>query len=61
MYDSATISNLTDLVEHLSEGSTWQMVKVGKFNLRMTTIVMCMGGNIRTGLEDTLYYQNVCQ
>ena len=52
----ATVSNLTQLVDQLPEGSTWQVVTVGRYNLTLTTIAMCMGGNIRTGLEDTLHY-----
>lgn len=52
----ASVHNLLHLVDQLPEGSTWQVVTIGKFNLRLTTIAMCMGGNIRTGLEDTLYY-----
>lgn len=53
----ATVSNLLHLVDQLPKGSSWQVVTIGKFNLRTTVIAMCMGGNIRTGLEDTLYYQ----
>ena len=45
------------MVEQLPEGSTWQVVTISKFHLRTTIIAMCMGGNIRTGLEDTIYYQ----
>jgi len=52
----ATVENLLHLVHQLPEGSTWQVVTIGKFNLRTTVIAMCMGGNIRTGLEDTIYY-----
>ena len=52
----ATVSNLLNMVDQIPEGSTWQVVTVGKFNLRTTVIAMCMGGNIRTGLEDTIYY-----
>jgi 3-keto-5-aminohexanoate cleavage enzyme len=53
----ATSNNLTHLVDQLPEGSTWQVVTVGRYNLTLTTIAMCMGGNIRTGLEDTLHYR----
>ncbi len=53
----ATIRNLLNMVDLLPEGSTWQVVTVGKLNLRITTIALCMGGNVRTGLEDILYYQ----
>ncbi len=53
----ATIRNLLNMVELLPEGSTWQVVTVGRLNLRTTTIALCMGGNVRTGLEDILYYR----
>jgi 3-keto-5-aminohexanoate cleavage enzyme len=45
------------MVDLLPEGSTWQVVTIGRYCLRTTMIAMCMGGNIRTGLEDTVYYQ----
>jgi len=53
----ATVNSLIQFVDQLPKGSTWQVVTVGRYNLRLTTIGMCMGGNIRTGLEDTLHYQ----
>lgn len=53
----ATVKNLLSMIELLPEGSTWQVVTVGKFHLRTTLIAMSMGGNVRTGLEDTIYYQ----
>ena len=31
------------------------MIAIGKANLPLTTIGLAMGGNARTGLEDTLY------
>ncbi|TXT64221.1 MAG: 3-keto-5-aminohexanoate cleavage enzyme [Promethearchaeota archaeon] len=52
----ATPENLMHMIHQLPEGSTWQVVTVGKYNLRTTVIAMCMGGNIRTGLEDTIYF-----
>lgn len=52
----ATPANLFHMVGQLPEGSTWQVVTIGKYHLRSTIIAMSMGGNIRTGLEDTLHY-----
>mgnify|MGYP006278458321 FL=1 len=52
----ATPENLLHMIHQLPENSTWQVVTVGKYNLRTTVIAMCMGGNVRTGLEDTIYY-----
>ena len=53
----ATMDNLLRMVDTIPEGSTWQVVTVGKYNLRTTVSAMCMGANVRTGLEDTIYYQ----
>lgn len=48
---------LLEMLDALPEGSTWQVVTVGKFHLRTTLMAMMMGGNARTGLEDTIYYR----
>ena len=53
----ATMDNLLHMVDHIPKGSTWQVVTVGKYNLRTTVAAMCMGANVRTGLEDTIYYE----
>ncbi|TFG06776.1 MAG: 3-keto-5-aminohexanoate cleavage protein [Promethearchaeota archaeon] len=53
----ARVRNLLNMVDLLPEGSSWQVVTIGRYNLRTTMIAMCMGGNIRTGLEDTVYYR----
>ncbi len=54
---AATPENLVHMVGALPEGSTWQVVTVGKFHLRTVIMAMAMGGNVRTGMEDTVYYQ----
>jgi 3-keto-5-aminohexanoate cleavage enzyme len=45
---------LAYLVRELPDGTSWQVIGVAKANLPMTTIGLAMGGNARTGLEDTL-------
>lgn len=45
---------LSWLVRELPRGTSWQVVAVAKANLPMTTIGLAMGGNARTGMEDTL-------
>jgi uncharacterized protein (DUF849 family) len=45
---------LSYLVRELPEGTSWQVIAVAKANLPMTTIGLAMGGNARTGREDTL-------
>ena len=46
--------NLAQLVDRLPEGSIWQVIGIGRGNLPMTAIGLAMGGNARTGMEDTL-------
>ncbi|MEJ2251960.1 MAG: 3-keto-5-aminohexanoate cleavage protein, partial [Candidatus Lokiarchaeota archaeon] len=53
----ATPENLLQMIHSLPKDSTWQVVTVGKYNLRTTLMAMCMGGNVRTGMEDTIYYK----
>jgi uncharacterized protein (DUF849 family) len=51
---AATAANLVALVARIPEGSVWQAIGIGRGNLPMTTIGLAMGGNARTGMEDTL-------
>ncbi|MFL5841955.1 MAG: 3-keto-5-aminohexanoate cleavage protein [Thermoleophilaceae bacterium] len=50
----ATPANLVSLVTRMPEASVWQVIGIGRGNLTMTTIGLAMGGNARTGMEDTL-------
>jgi uncharacterized protein (DUF849 family) len=52
---SATPGNLIHLVGRLPEGAIWQVIGIGRDNLSMTAIGLAMGGNARTGMEDTLW------
>jgi 3-keto-5-aminohexanoate cleavage enzyme len=51
---AATPENLVQMVNRLPEGCAWQAIGIGRANLPMTTIGLAMGGNARTGMEDTL-------
>jgi len=44
---------LAMLVKELPPDTAWQVIAVGKHHTPMTTIGLAMGGNVRTGLEDT--------
>jgi uncharacterized protein (DUF849 family) len=50
----ATPAALVQLVERLPEGAIWQAIAIGRWNLPMTAIGLAMGGNARTGMEDSL-------
>lgn len=51
---AATPANLVALINRIPEGSVWQVIGIGRHNLPMTAIGLAMGGNARTGMEDTL-------
>lgn len=50
----ATVESLMSIVARLPAGSVWQVIGIGRANLQMTTIGLALGGNARTGMEDTL-------
>ena len=52
---AATPENLLTMVGRLPEGSVWQVIAIGRENLRLTAIGLALGGNARAGLEDALY------
>jgi 3-keto-5-aminohexanoate cleavage enzyme len=52
---SATPDNLIHLVGKLPAGAIWQVIGVGRANLPLTAIGLAMGGNARSGMEDTLW------
>jgi uncharacterized protein (DUF849 family) len=51
---AATPENLVVLINRMPPGSVWQVIGIGRHNLPMTAIGLAMGGNARTGMEDTL-------
>ncbi len=52
----ATVSNLCDLVDDLPEGCTWSVAGIGRAQLPMSVAAIAMGGHVRVGLEDNIYY-----
>jgi 3-keto-5-aminohexanoate cleavage enzyme len=51
---AATSENLLAMVRRLPEGAIWQVIAIGRANLDLTAIGLALGGNARTGMEDTL-------
>lgn len=52
----ATVDNLLFLKNMLPKGSTWSAFGIGKGHLPIMYATLAMGGNIRVGLEDNVYY-----
>ncbi|MEF8843628.1 MAG: 3-keto-5-aminohexanoate cleavage protein [Haloarculaceae archaeon] len=49
--------NLLNLVEGLPEGSPFNVLGFGPHQLPLTTMAVLLGGHVRVGLEDNVYYR----
>ena len=52
----ATVQNLCDLVDDLPAGCTWSVAGIGRMQLPLAVAAIAMGGHVRVGLEDNIYY-----
>jgi 3-keto-5-aminohexanoate cleavage enzyme len=52
----ASVEHLVDCVRALPDGCTWSVAGVGRMQLPLATAAVAMGGHVRVGLEDNLYY-----
>lgn len=52
----ATAKSLLHLCEIIPVGSTWSVIGIGPGQLPMAMMAMAMGGHVRVGLEDNIYY-----
>ncbi|CAG9000037.1 MAG: 3-keto-5-aminohexanoate cleavage enzyme [Candidatus Celerinatantimonas neptuna] len=52
----ATVENLLYLVTHRPAGSTWSAFGIGKHHLPILYAALALGGHIRVGLEDNVYF-----
>ncbi|HEX6945180.1 MAG TPA: 3-keto-5-aminohexanoate cleavage protein [Casimicrobiaceae bacterium] len=53
----STAAALVEAVGALPEGSTWSVIGVGRNQTPMAMLALAMGGHVRVGLEDTIYYR----
>jgi 3-keto-5-aminohexanoate cleavage enzyme len=49
--------NLLNLVQGLPEGSPFNVLGFGPHQLPLTTMAILLGGHVRVGLEDNVYYR----
>lgn len=54
----ATVENLLYLVNHLPENCTWGAFGIGRGANEVLLAALALGGNIRVGLEDNVYYNH---
>ena len=52
----ATPKSFLHLYEHIPDNSTWSTIGIGQGHLPMSMMALAMGGHIRVGLEDNIYY-----
>ncbi len=52
----ATVEQLVHMVRQLPPGSLWSVCAIGRHQLPMNVAALVMGGHVRTGLEDNIYY-----
>lgn len=49
--------HLVHMVRSLPPGSSWSVAGIGRSQLTLGTIALAMGGNVRVGFEDNIYYR----
>lgn len=50
-------AHLLHLIHSLPAGSTWSVAGMGRHQLTLGVIALAMGGNIRVGFEDNIYFR----
>lgn len=48
--------HLVHMIESLPPGSTWSVAGIGRSELPLATMAIVMGGHVRVGFEDNVYY-----
>ena len=52
----ATFKNLFFMYENLPEGCTWTITAIGRLQVELSAMALALGGHIRTGIEDNVYF-----
>ncbi len=54
---AATAENLTHFARSIPAGCTWTVAGIGRRQTAMATMAIAMGGHVRVGFEDNIYYR----
>ncbi|MBW2058958.1 MAG: 3-keto-5-aminohexanoate cleavage protein [Deltaproteobacteria bacterium] len=54
----ATPKSMLHLYEQIPPKATWSVIGVGRGHLPMSMMALIMGGHIRVGMEDNIYYES---
>lgn len=49
--------DLMFMVDKIPEGSTWTVAGIGRHELPLATLAIILGGHVRVGFEDNVYYE----
>ena len=52
----ATVANLAWLASQLPAGATWTVAAMGRHQITMAAAALAMGGHVRVGFEDNIFY-----
>lgn len=53
----ATAEDLMYMIRSIPEGSTWTVAGIGRHELPLATMGILLGGHVRVGFEDNVYYE----
>lgn len=53
---SLSAANMAAILAGLPQKATWAFAGIGRFQLAANTIAIAMGGHVRVGIEDNVYY-----
>jgi len=56
---SAGAFNLATVVRSLPPAATWSAAGIGRYQLDVSTLALAMGGHVRVGLEDNLWFDRL--
>jgi 3-keto-5-aminohexanoate cleavage enzyme len=54
---AATAENLLHFARSIPAGCTWTVAGIGRRQTAMATLAIAMGGHVRVGFEDNIYYR----
>jgi len=54
---AATPENLLHFARSIPAGCTWTVAGIGRHQTRMAALAVAMGGHVRVGFEDNIYYR----
>jgi 3-keto-5-aminohexanoate cleavage enzyme len=52
-----TVQHVLDMLRDFPADTIWPCSGIGPFQLPVTTLALLLGGHVRVGLEDNVYYR----